>query len=67
MWGLRGGNVTKCSSIIMDVDIVWLVKKTNENFGTLVWILWGENNVECSMKYSYVSIIARPNKRYVYY
>ncbi len=51
----------------MDVDIVWLVKKTNENFGTLVWILWGENNVECSMKYSYVSIIARPNKRYVYY
>jgi hypothetical protein len=51
----------------MDVDIAWLVKKTNENYGRLVQVLWGENTIECSMKYSYVNIIACPNKRYVYY
>ncbi len=67
MWVLQGDNVTKCSLIIMDVDIAWLVKKTNENFGRLVRVLWGENIVECSMKYSYINIIACPNKCYVYY
>jgi hypothetical protein len=64
---LWGDNVTKCSLIIMDVDIAWFVKKTIENFGKLVKVLWGENTVECNMKYSYVSIIACPNKCYVYY
>jgi hypothetical protein len=67
MWVLQGDNVTKCSLIIIDVDIAWLVKKTNEIFWRLVQVLWGENIIECSMKYSYVSIIACPNKHYVYY
>jgi hypothetical protein len=67
MWVLQGDIVTKCSLVIMDVDIALLVKKTNENFGKLVGVLWGENTLECSVKYSYVSIIACPNKCYIYY
>ncbi len=30
-------------------------------------VLWGENNVECNIKYSYVGIIAYPVKCFVYY
>ncbi len=30
--------------------------KTNENFGRLMQVLWGEKIVECNMKYSYVVI-----------
>jgi hypothetical protein len=29
-------------------------------------LLWGENNVQCNIKYLYISIIACPNKSYVY-
>jgi hypothetical protein len=40
----------------MDVNITWLAKNNNENFGKLVWVLCGENNIKCNVKYSYVGI-----------
>lgn len=51
----------------MDVSITQSAKKTNEKFERFMKILWGENIIECNMKYSIVNIIACPNKRYVYY
>jgi len=47
---LQGDNVAKCNFTVMNVNIAWLVKKTNENFGRLMWVLWGENIVRCNMK-----------------
>jgi hypothetical protein len=62
---LQGDNVAKCSFIIMNANIAWLIGKTNENFGRLMWVLWGENIVGCNMKYSHVGI-ACPKNHYVY-
>jgi len=60
----------------MDVRFAWLAKKTSENFGNTMQVLWGdnvtqfgllmqvllgENTIECNMKYLYVGI-ACPNK-----
>ncbi len=66
MWVLWGDYVIKCSLTNMDANIRWLAKKINEEIGRLLWILWGKNNVECTMKYSYVCTIACPNQYYVY-
>ncbi len=49
----------------MNANIAWLIGKTNENFGRLMWVLWGENIVGCNMKYSHVGI-ACPKNHYVY-
>jgi len=65
MWVLQGNNVTKCNLTIMDANITWLAKKTNENFGRLMRVLWGEMIIKCNMKYSYVGIITCPKKCYV--
>ncbi len=63
MWVLQGENVTTCISIIMDVNITWLAKNNNEKFGKLVWVLCGENNIKCNVKYLGISQL---NKNYVY-
>jgi hypothetical protein len=62
-----GDYVTKCNLTIMDLNITWLAKKVNENFGRLMHVLWGENNVQCIIKYSYVGIIVCSNKSYDYF
>jgi len=49
----------------MDVNVTWLTKNNNENFGKLVRILCGENTIKCNMKYSYMGI-SYLNKCYVY-
>jgi hypothetical protein len=49
---LQGDNVAKCSFTVMNANIAWLVKKTNENFGRLMQVLWDENIVGCNMKLS---------------
>jgi len=67
MWVSRGNNVTKCSLIIMDVNIAWVAKRINKRFGRLMRVLWDEITIKCNMKYSYVGRIACPNKHYVYY
>jgi hypothetical protein len=67
MWVLQGNNVTKCSLTIMDANIAWVAKKINKIFGRLMQVLWDEITIECNMKYSYIGIIAYPNKHYVYY
>ncbi len=46
--------------------IAQLTKKTNENLGRLMWVLWGENTIKCNMKYQYASI-AYSNQNLVYY
>ncbi len=56
-WVLQGNNVTKCSITIMDVNIAWVAKKINKNFGRLMQVLWDEITIECNMKYSYVGIM----------
>jgi hypothetical protein len=65
MWVLKGNNITKCNLAIIDASIAWLANKTNENFGKLMRVLQGENNIKCNMKYLYVGI-PYSNKCYVY-
>jgi hypothetical protein len=36
-------------------------QKINDEFERLMWVLWGENIIECNMKYPYVNI-ACPSK-----
>jgi hypothetical protein len=50
----------------MNVIITWLAKKTNENFVKSMWVLHGENFIQCIMKYANVGI-ACPKKCYVYF
>jgi hypothetical protein len=56
MWVLRGGNIAKCSLTTMDANIALLTQKNNEKFGRLMRVLWGENTIECNVKYQYASI-----------
>jgi hypothetical protein len=55
MWVLRGGNIAKYSLTTLDANIALLAQKTNENFGRLMQVLWGENTIKCNMKYQYGS------------
>jgi hypothetical protein len=58
---LQSGNVAKCSLTIMDANITWLAKNTNEKFRRSMWVLWGENIIKCNMKYSYACIAFQIN------
>jgi len=67
MWVSKGNNIKQCNLTILNASVAWLqANKTNENFGRLMWLLQGENNIKCNMKYSYVGI-PYSNKCYVYY
>ncbi len=34
-------------------------QKINDEFGRLMWVLWGENIIECNMKYPYANIASK--------
>jgi hypothetical protein len=49
----------------MDANITLLAKDTNERFRRLMWVLWDENTIKCSTKYSYACIAFQINVMFI--